>query len=182
MEKIKTFLEYGKKAINAYESQTAKDIINFLPNSDDTARSQYVGEKHSLLILQNYKPGFANYLGPGTHIIHRLEKNDPPRTYSDKVAKLHDINYALSTFEPNKAKQLKDIRDADALMINELRKGKERKLDNRINIEIGQRFIQSKVALEDIGVLHKDKFSGNLNMYSIRDKKLLLEEKNKIHF
>jgi hypothetical protein len=182
MEKIKAFLEYGKKAINAYESQTAKDIINFLPASDDTARSQYAGEKHSLLILKNYKPGFANYLGPGTHIIHRLEKDDPPRTYTDKVAKLHDINYTLSTFEPNKAKQLKDIRDADALMINELQRGKEKKLDNRINIEIGQRFIQSKVALEDVGILDKDKFTGKLNMYSNKDKKLLLEEKNKIRF
>ena len=182
MENIKKFLEYGKKAINAYESQTVKDIINFLPNSDDTARKQYAGEKHALLILQNYKPGFANYMGPGTHIIKRLEDNDPPRTYADKVAKLHDINYALSTYEPSKAKQIQDIRNADALMINELKKGSERKLDNRVNIAIGQKLIQAKVALEDVGILDKDKFIGKLNMYNNKDKKLLLDKKKEITF
>jgi hypothetical protein len=67
-------------------------------------------------------------------------------------------------------------------MINELRRGKEKKLDNRINIEIGQRFIQSKVALEDVGILDKDKFIGKLNMYPSKDKKLLLDEKKKILF
>jgi hypothetical protein len=177
MEKINKFLDYGKKAINIYESQLTKDIINAIPASDNTARKQYKGEKHSLLILKNNRLGVANYLGPGTNIIKRLEDNDPPRTYVDKVAKLHDINYSLSTYEPDKLKQLKDIRDADALMINQL---KNKNLDNKINIAIGEKFIKSKIALEDIGVLNKDQFAGKLNMYSKKDKELFLIQKKRL--
>lgn len=194
METISSIIKYGKKAkqtyddtkkivnkaINAYESQTAKNIINFLPNSDDTARPQYKGEKHAILILKNNRPGFANYMGPGTHIIKRLKDDDPPRTYADKVAKLHDINYALSTYDSSKMKQIQDIRDADTQMINQLKKADRDKLDKKFNILVGEKIIQSKVSLEDVGMLDKDKFIGKLNMYSVKDKKLLLDEKNKI--
>lgn len=176
---VEDFLGYAKKAVNIYESQIAKDIINIIPSSDDTARKQYQGEKHALLILKNNRTGFANYMGPGTHLIQRLKDHDPPRTYSDQVAKIHDCNYALSTFEPTKAKQLKDIRNADALMINQLKEARNKGLDNRVNIAIGEKLIQAKVALEDIGVLDKDKFVGKLKMYPENDKKLLLEELKK---
>lgn len=175
------FLGYAKQAVNVYESQFAKDVINYLPSSDNTSRKQYEGEKHALLILKNNKPGFANYLGPGTHIIQRLKDNDPPRgnLYSDRVAKLHDINYALSTYEPSKAKQLKDIRDADSLMINQLQDARKKGLDNRVNIAIGEKLIQAKVSLEDVGMLDKDKFVGKLKMYPEKDKKLLEEERKR---
>ena len=48
---------------DAYESQTAKDIINLLPDSDDTARPGFAGEKHAILKLKNGRPGVANYMG-----------------------------------------------------------------------------------------------------------------------
>lgn len=179
--KIENFLEYAKYSVKLYESKLAKNVINLLPNADNTARKQYPGEKHALLILKNNRTGFANYMGPGTHIIQRLKDHDPPRTYSDQVAKLHDINYALSTYEPNQIKQLHDIRNADALMINQLEYLKKNNLDNKINIAIGQRLIQSKVALEDVGVLNKNTFSGKLGMYPMSNKTLLIHEKNKLN-
>lgn len=179
-DQVEKFLNYGKLLVKAYESRPVKEIINLLPNQDSTARKQYSGEKHALLILSNGRYGFANFCGPSTHIIERLKKDDPPRTRTDQVAKLHDINYALSTFEPDKAKQLKDIRDADTLMIRQLEYLKRNQLDNPVNINIGQRLIQSKVALEDVGILDNKQFSGTLNMYPQQDKKLLLDNRNKL--
>ena len=179
-DSVEKFLNYGKLLVEAYESRPVKAIINALPNQDNTARKQYVGEKHALLILSNGRSGFANYCGPSTHLITRLKNDDPPRTRTDQVAKLHDINYALSTFEPDKAKQIKDIRDADTLMIRQLEYLRRNQLDNKLNIDIGQRLIQSKVALEDVGVLDRGQFSGKLNMYPPEDKKILEDAKNKL--
>ena len=53
----------GSFLSDAYESQTAKDIINLLPDSDDTARPGFAGEKHAILKLKNGRPGVANYMG-----------------------------------------------------------------------------------------------------------------------
>jgi len=157
-----------------------KKIINKVPASDTNARQQYKGERHALILLHNNKLGLANYLGPGTNIIKRLIDNDPPRTYTDKIAKLHDINYCLSTYDKSKVQQLNDIRHADTVMLNQLEISKLKKLDNKFNIAIGEKFIKSKVALEDVGVLDRGKFSGSLNMYPEKYKSLLLSEKSKL--
>ena len=39
----------GSFLSDAYSSQTAKDLINLLPDSDDTARPGFAGEKHAIL-------------------------------------------------------------------------------------------------------------------------------------
>jgi len=197
METISTIINYGKKAkkaydktkkivntgINAYESETAKNIINFLPKSDETARPQYKGEKHAILILKNNRPGFANYLGSGTHIIKRLEFEDPGRTYVDNIAKLNDINIALSTYDTKKLKQIQDIRDADALMLSQLKKASDKHLDKKINIIGAEKLIKSKSYLEDFGLLDKDnsKFAIDKNKYTKKEEQLLIDEKNKIN-
>jgi len=153
------------------------NLINKIPASDENARPQYVGEKHAILLLPNKRFGIANYMGPGTHLIQRLKDHDPPRTYSDQVAKIHDCNYALSTFEPTKSKQLDDIRQADALMLNQL---KDKSKDNKFNIAIGEKLIKSKISLEDVGILDRGKFAGKLNMYSDKDKKLFIDAKKNL--
>jgi len=55
----------------------------------------------------------------------------------------HDIRYSL-------AKSNTDIRDADNKMISTLKRGKKKKLDNNINIQMGMKGIQSKTIFEDV--------------------------------
>lgn len=172
---ISTTKKLLKGAHDIYTSRTSTYIKNKIRESDKNARRQYRGENHAIVILPNGKIGISNFLGNGTHIIQRLKSNDPPRTYTDSVARSHDIAYALSTFEPTQEAQLKDIRLADNEMINKLRVARKQKADNLFNISIGLRLIQSKKMLEDIGVLHKDKFIGKLNMYNKDEKKILLD-------
>ena len=83
----------GSFLSDAYSSQTAKDLINLLPDSDDTARPGFAGEKHAILKLKNGRPGVANYMGPNTNLIEKLKRNDPGRTPIDTVAKAHDMRY-----------------------------------------------------------------------------------------
>jgi hypothetical protein len=168
MEKIE---EVAKNADFVYSSALGTYIKNKIPASDNTARPGFKGERHAILRLPNGKMGIANYAGPGTHIIQRLIRNDPPRSYVDKVAKKHDIEYALSTFEPNEQMQLRDIRLADEEMIRKLQKTKK---DNLYNISIGLRLIQGKKMLEDVGFMKKNTFTGKLGMYNNQDKAILL--------
>lgn len=92
-----------KKAGDIYDSGIVQKAIDFIPDSDENARKPYPGERHALLKLKNGKMGRANYMGPGTDIIKRLKRNDPPRTYSDGVAKIHDIDYYMASGAPDEA-------------------------------------------------------------------------------
>ena len=94
-------------------------------------------------------------MGPGTHIIERLERKDPPRTLSDKTAELHDINYTLATKQHQ-------IRDADIEMIHDLNNISKNKTDSNININLGRLAIKGKIALEDAHILNNQHFSGPL--------------------
>ena len=107
-------------------------------------RPGYRGELHPPL-LTNGKLHKGNYLGPRTHVLERVKRGDPPINYSDEVAKAHDLRYSL-------ARTKKDVRDADDKMISLMKKGKEKKLDNPYNLELGLRGIQIKERLEDVGV------------------------------
>ena len=53
----------GSYLSSASSSQTAKNLINLLPDSDDTARPGFAGENHAILKLKNGKFGVANYMG-----------------------------------------------------------------------------------------------------------------------
>ena len=72
-------------------------IKNAIPHSDSNARAGYPGENHAILKLPNGMPGIANFMGPGTQVVKRLQRGDPPRTASDKTAMRHDIDYGLAT-------------------------------------------------------------------------------------
>ena len=50
-------------ASDLYASDIGKSIQNVLPDSDDTARSGFAGERHAMLELPNGKYGVANYMG-----------------------------------------------------------------------------------------------------------------------
>lgn len=150
-----TVAAVGSAVKNAYTSQMATNLRNMLPDSDDTARPGFAGEAHAILKLPNGKNGVANYMGPNTNIIERIKRGDPGRTEVDKVSKAHDIRYA-------KAKNFDDIRNADNIMIREVNQIAQNKSDNPRNIFVA-RAIAGKVKLEDMGLLKKDAFSGDLS-------------------
>lgn len=166
----------AKKAEDAYTGETGTALRNLLPDSDDTARPGFSGEKHAILELKNGKNGVANWMGPGTNVIARLKRGDMGRTPADMVAKKHDISYTLASGEPTREKQLSKVREADNRMIRSLKgiQAGEHGGDAARNIQMGMRLIQAKTLGEDLGVLDKTKFAGSLKKISDPDKILLM--------
>ena len=176
----KSIFQKGKKLVgkasDLYGSEIGKTVQNLLPSSDENARAGFTGEKHSLLQLPNGKLGVANYMGPGTHIIERLKRGDPPRTESDKVAQAHDIRYALASGVKSKEKQAQMIRDADQRMVNALDRISRAGTDDTKNIFIGKRLIQAKMLGEDAGVIPKGSFGGDLKNIPDDDRIMLMSK------
>jgi hypothetical protein len=171
-----TAKEYLEKASNLYTGKYGTALRNMIPDSDGNARSSFPGEKHAILKLQNGKLGTANYMGPGTQVEKRLARGDPGRTESDMVAKRHDIDYTLASGSRNKEDQLNLVRKADKRMVASLNKVK----DNSMNIAMGKRLIQAKMLGEDLGVMSKSKFAGELTQINDRDRILLMSEQEKM--
>ena len=170
----------ASKAVDMYSNKTGTFIKNLIPGSDENATRSHVGEKHAILKLPNNQHGIASYMGPGTDVITRLKKGDKPRTLADKVAQRHDIDYMLSANASTKAEQEKLIREADRRMINKLKQLEKDKSDDPFNIQIGMKAIQGKVLGEDLGILPKDEFSGNLKTYTDHDLDLLLKNRDQL--
>ena len=105
---------------------------------------KFDGEKHSLLYT---KDGIkiANYMGPGTNLVARLNDytNSRPLTFSDKVSMAHDIRYSTATTK-------EQIREADNKMIETIDKGINGKKDYMINLQLAKKGIQSKKLVEDV--------------------------------
>jgi hypothetical protein len=177
-EKFKNIPKYVNKAADLYSGEIGTTLRNMIPSSDENARPGFKGEKHAILELPNGKNGVANYMGPGTNVIARLQRGDPGRTKSDSAAKMHDILYNLSDGEKTKSAQLIKIREADNRMIKNLQKIREDKSDTNRNIQLGMRLIQAKKIGEDIGILDKSKFAGDIGTLSKSDSILLEKEIN----
>ena len=126
--------------------------LNLLPSSDEKARPKFVGEKHAILRLPNGRPGIANWCGPKTQVLKRLKRNDPARTYVDKICKAHDVRYMSSGGDPAK------IRQADLYMINKIREAEMKKLDRPVNLKVARWAIQGKNLAEDLGVMEKGSY------------------------
>jgi len=165
----------AEKASDLYTGEVGTAIRNIIPSSDDTARPGFPGEKHMLLKLPNGKTGVANYMGPGTEVVKRVRRGDMGRTPSDFVAKRHDIDYALAATMPTKKAQLAAVRRADNRMVRTLKsiaKGAHGG-DAQRNVQAGMRLIQAKTIGEDLGLLDKSKFAGDLEKMSTADSALL---------
>lgn len=156
------------------------DVLNLIPPSDESARPSYPGEKHALLKLPNGKMGIGNYIGPGTHVIERLKRGDPPRTLTDKTAKRHDIDYTLASGSKDKATQNKLIREADERMVSKLKSIEKHGLDSKFNTLQGKKLIQAKMKAEDIGILKKGSFGGDLKKLTPQENILLKSKKEKL--
>ena len=170
----------GEKAADFYGSDFGKSLQNILPSSDETARDGFAGERHAILQLPNGKYGVANYMGPGTQVIKRLKRGDPPRTLSDKTAMRHDIDYALAAGLKNKEAQNKAIREADKRMVKNLDRIAKMKGDAKKNIFQGRRLIQGKMAAEDVGLMEKGSFGGDLAPISDEDKIILMSNRARL--
>ena len=166
----------AEMAADAYGSEMGTTVKNLLPSSDENARPAFAGERHAILQLPNGKYGMANYMGPGTQVIKRLKRGDPARTQSDKVAMRHDIDYAMAAGLKSKEAQTKAVRAADQRMVASLNRIANNKGDAQKNIFQGRRLIQGKMAAEDLGLLSKDKFAGDLKPISDQDKVLLMSK------
>jgi hypothetical protein len=173
-EKAKQFIG---KASELYGSELGTNVINALPSNDETARPKFAGEKHAMLQLPNGSYGIANYMGPGTQVVKRVARNDPPRTLADKVAQRHDIDFQLATAMSSKDKQLKAVREADNRMINSLNRLEQGNLDAKKNIMLGKQIIKAKTIAEDLGILDKSKFAGDLAKMSDDDKMKLMAKR-----
>ena len=133
-----------------------------------------------VLKLKNGKSGMANYMGPGTQVLKRLERGDPGRTPADMVAKRHDVDFTLAQTAPNKQEQLKMARTADNRMVKslkEIQKGKHGG-DAFRNIQAGMRGIEAKMALENRGLLSPSKFAGDLKKFTPKETGLLMSARN----
>jgi hypothetical protein len=118
--------------------------------TDPTAREGFPGEKHAILKLAN-GVGRANFMGPGTAIVERIARGDPPRTYADKVSEAHDIRMSF-------AKTPADVAAADRKMIDALSRGQAQSLDSKFNLALGKYPIIAKAAAEKYGVVPFGKF------------------------
>lgn len=155
-------------------------VASKLPSSDENARPLFEGERHSILQLPNGKTGIANFMGPGTHVIERVRRADPPRTKSDEVAKAHDIDYELASSEPTIQKQLEDVRLADKKMVDSLERIERTRSDKPFNIMLGKNLINAKMKGEDIGLISKSQFAGPLKQLEPADKALLVDARQNL--
>ena len=131
-----------------YAGERATNYRNAMTDSDENARDGFPGEKHAILKLPNGNNGVANFMGPGTEVVKRIKRKDPPRTPADAVAMAHDLRYTL-------ARDVNDIREADVKMVDKLNKI----VDAPRNIFLGKRLIQAKMKAEDAGLLARDRFA-----------------------
>lgn len=169
VDTVKSVYQKGKMGLtsimNNYTGDLGTAIRNAIPDSDNTARAGFSGEKHAILKLENGKMGVANYMGPGTNVMARLKRGDPGRTETDRASMAHDIRYGL-------AQNIGDIRNADKIMMTAVDRASKNKTDAPMNIAQA-RLIKAKMGLEDVGLLKRDAFGGKENFVSPEDKAFL---------
>lgn len=140
--------DYVRKGGGVFSSLTkaANRLTKFLPASDANAADGWDDEKHAILKLPNGRFGRANFMGPGTHIVERLERGDRPRTAMDELSEAHDIRYTEAATQS-------DVARADEIFIRGAKKILEDGLDNAFNVHIGLKPIQAKLFLEAKGLM-----------------------------
>jgi len=116
--KTNKFQHFKKKAVRTFTKEAAQVVSQLAGQGRTVVDKRLDGEMHGLLRLPNGKFQFANYMGPGTQIITRLQRGDSGLTPVDRLAKVHDIDYALAT-TPS------DVRKADTEFIRGIRRARK---------------------------------------------------------
>lgn len=153
MDVFNAIKTYAPQIQSLYTSDLGNSVRNMLPDSDENARPGFPGEMHVPLALPNGKTGQANFMGPGTKVLQRIERGDPPRTEVDKISRAHDLRYTL-------AQSMEDIREADNKMIRKVDETQAQGKDSTQNIVLANA-IRAKAFAEDIGALDKEAFARN---------------------
>lgn len=148
---LRSVVSLGKMGSDFVTGKVGTALRNLVPGADDRARKSFPGEKHVPLKNAKGKIVTANFMGPGTEVVKRVKRGDPPRNWSDAVALEHDINYTLDP---------RNGRKHDRLMISRLNRIEKDKADAPWNIRAGRMGIRAKIAAEDVGILSKTKFTG----------------------
>jgi hypothetical protein len=161
-------------------NMSGSGLASIIKSSFEKYNQLYAGERHMPLILPSGKIELGSYIGPGTQVIKRLERDMPGKTQTDTVAKMHDINYTLAQNSDTVKEQLGKIREADIRMVNKLKQIQREGGDNPINVQAGMRIIQSKMVGENMGLLNKSRFAGPLEKHSAKDVELLESNKRKL--
>lgn len=152
-----------KKLSDFYSSETGNMIKNkygkFM-NSNKNWRPGFVGEKHMI-----NKQGLTyNFLGPGTNIQARIDRNDPPLDgYNglDSAARVHDIAYS-------KANNWSEVRKADKEFI----KNVEKSTANNLSKTFIKGLFKVKNISEDSGIVKPSYFTKFPNIQDSIPKKI----------
>lgn len=152
-EGVSDILEAGQELafgpIGTYLSNVASEKFNKNPNY----RQGFPGEKHALIDTP-WGLTRASYLGPGTNLLARLERGDPPVDGPDgldALAKVHDIAYGL-------ARTAEDVRKADDDFLDGLAHVTS---STKMKSFVMGLFKAKKLA-EDVGFLDPSKFAPDI--------------------
>ncbi|MCK5015604.1 MAG: hypothetical protein KAS32_00915 [Candidatus Peribacteraceae bacterium] len=148
--KAGTALKIGKAIAGLATGNVGTTISNKLSerfNKNPEWRPGYKGEAHMVLPTKHGLTR-ANFCGPGTNLLARLERGDRGVSQVDTACSKHDMLYHL-------AKTKKDIREADNILI--------RDIDNtdagRVQKGILKAGLRAKTLGEDVGLLDVDTFT-----------------------
>lgn len=128
-------------------------ISNFLSrkfNKNPEWRPGFPGESH-LVLPTEFGLTRANFAGPGTSLQARLDRGDvgvDGASGIDAASKIHDILY-------NIARNPKDIRDADNLLISDIKRGSAGPKTKALSIKM----LEAKKFGENVGVFGPETFT-----------------------
>ena len=131
-----------------YGKGTTRDIFRLF-RATVSQPNLHEGEMHIAQILPDGSVQKANFCGPGTDIMKRIDQKGI--TLVDTISKEHDLAYMLSSMELDRKKRMAKVKEADKKMLERLKKAKKKKLDKSANILVAQAGILGKQVLEKHG-------------------------------
>lgn len=150
---VKDIAEAGSELLFGPIGTTLSNIASEKFNKNPNWREGFPGEKHAIIDTP-WGLTRANYLGPGTNLLVRLERRDPSvdgPNGLDSAAKEHDIAYGL-------ARTAEDIRNADNQFLKRL--GQVESSTKMKAFVMG--LFKTKKLAEDVGFLDPSKFAPDI--------------------
>lgn len=160
---IKDALSIGKKIFEGDLDGAVKEaaiplvqagvagVANIFRNKENPMSTpSYMGEVR-LPLKADYAPEpftgkrmLANYAGPGTHVLKRIQLGHKPISLLDRISQAHDVRYAL-------ANTVDDVREADKIFMERL--AKEKNNLHPAEYKIAKAAFDAKMAAEDMDLL-----------------------------
>ena len=135
------------------------------PTNEEIQNSS-IPEPYKSLYLKNPEVHYfhSNFMGPGTKLLYRLQRNDRPTSVADKFAKQHDIDYfnigkMINDGKLNVQDDSKQINDmiikADNDFINGIKNTPAYGKSQVFRSWIGRHIISAKKRLDQLGVSNR---------------------------